>query len=61
VFTSVTLGAEWDLPVTGDWDGDGRTDVGVWAPDTAMYSLRVIPRSGRATDTVVTQRFGHRR
>lgn len=60
-FDVVGLGSVGSMPVTGDWDGDGRTDVGVWAPDTAMYSLRVIPRSGRTADTVVTQRFGHRR
>jgi hypothetical protein len=28
------------MPVTGDWNGNGTTDVGVWAPDTATYSLR---------------------
>ena len=61
MLSTVTFGADSDLPVAGDWDGDGRTDVGVWAPDRAMYSLRVIPRSGRTTDTVITQRFGRRR
>jgi hypothetical protein len=41
--TQVTLGSATDLPVTGDWDGDGVTDVGTWTPGTATYTLRVTP------------------
>jgi len=33
------LGHEGDLPVTGDWDGDGKTDIGIfgraWPGDPA--------------------------
>jgi hypothetical protein len=26
------LGSRDDLPVTGDWDGDGKTDIGIFGP-----------------------------
>jgi hypothetical protein len=28
-----------DLPVTGDWTGDGRDKVGVWSPPTCYFML----------------------
>ncbi len=34
------FGVPGDLPVTGDWDGNGKTDVGVWNPATATFSER---------------------
>ena len=34
------LGDAGDIPVTGDWDGDGRTDLGVFDPTTATFTLR---------------------
>jgi hypothetical protein len=37
----VPLGSAGDLPVTGDWDGDGVTDLGVWTPATAAFTQRV--------------------
>ena len=27
--------------MTGDWDGNGRTDLGVWQPSTAQFSQRI--------------------
>lgn len=33
------FGVENDLPVTGDWDGDGIDDVGVWRPSTRQFML----------------------
>jgi hypothetical protein len=35
----VTLGDANDLPVTGDWDGNGVTDLGVYDQATATYTL----------------------
>jgi hypothetical protein len=34
-----TFGQPGDLPVVGDWNGDGTTDVGVWDPATADWTL----------------------
>ena len=33
------FGAATDQPVVGDWDGDGRTDVGVRTPATRTFRL----------------------
>ncbi len=33
------FGLSTDLPVTGDWNGDGRDDVGVWRPSTRKFLL----------------------
>jgi hypothetical protein len=43
---SVRLGRPTSLPVTGDWDGDGRTDLGMWNPSTAVFSLRTTAAGG---------------
>ena len=32
-------GTGW-LPVAGDWDGDGRTGIGLWDPETGIFRLR---------------------
>jgi hypothetical protein len=29
-----------DVPVVGDWDGDGTTTIGVWRPSTATWYLK---------------------
>ena len=34
----VPFGEPGDLPVAGDWDANGITDVGVWDPDTATFT-----------------------
>ena len=34
-----TFGANGDLPVTGDWDCDGVTDIGVFRPSTGQWFL----------------------
>ncbi len=50
------LGSVGALPVTGDWNGDGRTDIGVFEPSLGKYTLRTRP-IGPAATTVV---FGTR-
>ena len=29
-----------DIPLTGDWAGDGTSEIGVWRPSTAQFFLR---------------------
>jgi hypothetical protein len=53
--STVVLGTATDLPVTGDWDGNGTTDLGVWSPSTATYQLRPTP------DAITSTRMGVRR
>ncbi|MEP7288159.1 MAG: hypothetical protein ABI947_20585 [Chloroflexota bacterium] len=37
---SVTFGATTDLPLVGDWDGDGIDTVGVFRPTTTQFFLK---------------------
>jgi hypothetical protein len=36
---SAPFGLSTDLPVTGDWTGDGRDDIGVWRPSQRRFYL----------------------
>jgi len=36
---TASFGAATDLPVTGDWNGDGTDEVGVWRPSTRQFLL----------------------
>jgi PKD repeat protein len=38
--TAINWGASTDLPVTGDWNGDGMTDIGVFRPSTHIFYLK---------------------
>jgi hypothetical protein len=42
--------------VTGDWNGDGRTDLGVFDRATATFTLRVVAPDGLVWTAQV--RFG---
>ncbi len=33
------FGVSTDLPVTGDWNGDGKDEIGVWRPSTRKFLL----------------------
>ncbi|MGH9929008.1 MAG: SBBP repeat-containing protein, partial [Pyrinomonadaceae bacterium] len=37
---TVTFGQAGDLPVSGDWDGNGTKDVGVFRPSTGQFLIR---------------------
>jgi hypothetical protein len=58
---TVPFGQPGDLPVTGDWDANGRTDVGVWSPGTATFSERRAPAPTAARAVVSEIRFGNAR
>jgi len=47
-----TFGVANDLPIAGDWNGDGIDDIGVFRPSTGQFILRV-PLFLTFTDTVV--------
>ena len=45
-------GTNGDIPVAGDYDGDGRTDVGVFRPEISAWFIN------RSTQGIVAQTFG---
>ena len=51
-----TYGDPGDLPITGDWDGDRRTEVGVYRPSNATFYLRA--RTSTGAFTTVSMRYG---
>jgi uncharacterized protein YaiE (UPF0345 family) len=38
--TAINWGVSTDLPVTGDWNSDGRTDVGMFRPSAHTFYLK---------------------
>jgi len=48
------LGTAGDIPVPGDYDGDGRTDFAVWKPSTGEW--RILPSS--TPGTLLIQEWG---
>ena len=45
--TTVPLGQRGDVPVPGDYDGDGRADLAVYRPTTGVWYIR--PSGGAAS------------
>jgi hypothetical protein len=37
--SSFVWGLATDIPVTGDFDGDGKTERAIYRPSTGMYAL----------------------
>jgi hypothetical protein len=52
----VEFGQAGDLPVAGDWDGNGVSDVGVFRPSRGQFLLRV--GQGGNTFSIITINFG---
>lgn len=48
----IKLGEAGDLPVSGDWNGDGDTNVGVFRPATGQFLVRERVRFHPITKTV---------
>ncbi len=57
-YTYITFGLSTDIPITGDWNGDGITDVGVFRPSTGNSSSIPYPLHvtafGLRTDKPIT-------
>lgn len=56
---AVSFGNSTDIPVTGDWNGDGLWDVGVFRPGNSTFLLRngttvTAIRYGKSTDIPVS-------
>jgi hypothetical protein len=52
----VPLGTTGSLPVTGDWNGDGVTDLGVYDRTTSTFTLRLSDPAG--LDWLASVKFG---
>lgn len=52
---NIGFGIAGDLPVTGDWDGNGTDDVGSFRPSTGQFRLRI---QGFLTITTITMNLG---
>ena len=46
------LGRPGDIPVPGDYDGDGKTDFAIWRPDSATWIVRRQLRKAKRTSAV---------
>jgi hypothetical protein len=60
--TAISWGVSTDLPVTGDWNGDGRTEVGVFRPSVHTFYLKNGTTTtsinwGTSTDKPVTGKW----
>jgi len=59
--TTAAFGASADLPVAGDWNGDGRAEVGVWRPSPRQFMLDANGNGkwdGAAAGDTLTPAFG---
>lgn len=53
---TIRFGNQGDLPVAGDWDGNGITDVGVFRPSTRQFLLRLLAANNG--EQIITINFG---
>jgi hypothetical protein len=54
----VDVGEEHDLPVAGDWDGNGTATIGVYRPASSTFLLRNANTAGEPDVTVAFGRAG---
>ena len=49
---AVVWGAPTDVPISGDFDGDGKTDIAIWRPSTGTWWIiktstgNTVPNNG---------------
>src|SRR5262249_50798193 len=55
--TVVTFGKTGEVPIVGDWDGNGSVTIGSYDPETSLFHLRNANASGGPDVDVV---FGHK-
>ena len=56
---TASFGIPTDRPMTGDWNGDGIDDIGVWRPGTGRFYLDIDGgRTWTAGVDVITDAFG---
>ena len=49
--TGTTTKMAGDVPVSGDYDGDGKTDIGVWRPSSGIWYILSSADPGTYTAT----------
>ena len=54
---STTFGISGDLPVTGDWDGNGTDDIGVFRPGAGQFVLNLPSARG---SIIIVLNFGQK-
>jgi hypothetical protein len=54
----IEFGQEHDVPVAGDWDGNGTATVGLYRPSSSTFLLRNTNASGEPDVTVAFGRAG---
>ena len=55
----ITYGYPTDLPIAGDWDGNGIVDIGVFRPENRIFYLqtpteKIVITYGHSTDSPIT-------
>ncbi len=53
-----SFGLKGDLPLVGDWNGDGRDEIGVWRPSNTTFYLDVNGNSAWDPGVDVAAAFG---
>src|SRR5918994_2016697 len=51
----VRYGGPGDLPLAGDWDGDGRDGIGIYRPSSSTYHLKGFTDRRGPTDTTTAR------